>query len=115
MKKVFKLSCGIQALYCLGCMVVMVCMPLYSAFYQTEFGMVCFRIGAAMTLISFLNPMGLICTVFNLTLYLAMKCTQAVGKQEGWKMLAAVIVGLVLTVLCWYFAIVSFVYYSGGV
>jgi hypothetical protein len=90
-------------------------MPLYSAFYQTEFGMVCFRIGAVMTLISFLNPMGLICAVVNLTLYLTMKCTETVGKQEGWKMLTTVIVGLVLTVLCWYLAIVSFVYYSGGV
>ena len=85
-------------------MIVVICMPLYSAFYTTSFGLICFRIGAALTFVSTFNPVGLIGSVFNI-----IDCTKS-KKHLIWT-----IISPVLILVSWVLAICFFVNYSGGV
>ncbi len=63
--KLFKAGTILQLIYCLFCLVVVICMPLYTAFYTSTFGEIFFRIGAILTFASTFNPMGLIGTIIN--------------------------------------------------
>ena len=63
--KLFKVGTILQLIYCFCCLLVVICMPLYTAFYTTTFGEICFRIGAILTFVSTFNPMGLIGTIIK--------------------------------------------------
>ena len=107
--KVFKISVLVQLLYCLGCLIVVICMPLYTAFYPTAFGDICFKIGAVFNAISMANPLGF---VGNVCAYIVFFTTDM---KKSNKALAWIIVSPFLMVLCWYLSITFFVKHSGGV
>ena len=107
--KLFKMGTILQIIYLVCCMIVVVCMPLYTAFYTTTFGLLCFRIGAVLTFISTFNPIGLIGTVINIIAY----STSNLKKSK--KHLAWTIVSPVLIIISWVLAVCFFVYHSGGV
>ena len=64
--RLFKVGTILQIIYLVCCTFVFVCMPLYSAFYTTTFGLVCFKIGAVLTFVSTFNPVGLIGSILNI-------------------------------------------------
>ena len=107
--KLFKAGTILQLIYCLLCLIVIICMPLYTAFYTTQFGEVCFKIGAVLTFVSTFNPLGLIGTIMNIVSC----CTSDLKKSK--KALIWVIVSPVLIVLFWVVAVCFFVHHSGGV
>lgn len=107
--KVFKISSITQLLYCLGCVIVMICMPLYTIFFPTAFSMACLDIATTFTLVSTFNPLGLICSVLNIILYF----TTELKKSK--KALVWIIAAPILMIACWIFAVCSLVYHSGGV
>ncbi len=107
--KIFKVGTILQLLYCFLCLIVVICMPLYTAFYTTHFGEVCFKIGAVLTFVSTFNPIGLIGTIMNIVAC----CTSSLKKSK--KVLTWVIVSPILIVLCWVVAVCFFVHHSGGV
>ena len=112
MLKKFSLSTILQIAYCICCGLVVIVMNLYSAFYDSNFGYTCFQIGAVLTLICGLNPIGLLCGVWQLVRYLSDRRN---GEPTGKGQLAWVILGPMLTTACWFFAINIFVLHSGGV
>ena len=107
--KLFKIGTTLQLIYCFGCLGVVICMPLYSAFYTTAFGEICFRIGEILTLVSTFNPMGLIGTIINF-----IKCFSTDLKKSK-KILIWTIISPILIVLFWTLAVCFFVNHSGGV
>ncbi|MBQ7357617.1 MAG: hypothetical protein IJW65_02655 [Clostridia bacterium] len=107
--KVFKISTALQLLYCLACLVLALWMPLYSAYYTTDFGRICLKVGGVLFLISGFNPMGLICSAVNLVVF----CSTDLKKSK--KALAWVITAPILIVLCWVLAITSYISHTGGV
>ena len=106
---IFKISVLLQLLYCLGCLIVVICMPLYTAFYPTAFGDICFKIGAVFTAISTFNPLGIAGTVCA---YIVFFMTDM---KKSNKALVWIIVSPLLIALCWYLSITFFVKHSGGV
>ena len=107
--KLFKAGTLLQLIYCFCCLLVLVCMPLYTAFFTTTFGEICFKIGSILTLVSTFNPMGLIGTIldFFACFYL--------GLKKSKKILIWTIISPALIVLLWVLAGVVFVINSGGV
>lgn len=63
--KLFKAGTLQQTVYCFCCLIVVICMPVYTAFYTTAFGSLCFKVGAVLTLVSTFNPIGLIGTIMT--------------------------------------------------
>lgn len=115
MIKAMKISFALQLLYCIGCGIVLVCMPLYTLFYPTAFSGICFKVGATMTFVSALKPVGIVCGIINIVSYISER-QMANNDQQIKKMsLVWVIMGPILTTLCWLLAILSFVFHSGGV
>ena len=102
--KLFKFGTILQIIYFACCLLVVICMPLYSAFYTTSFGLICFRIGAVLTFLSTVNPIGLIGSVLNII---------ACAKSK--KHLIWTIISLALIPVSWITAVCFFVHYSGGV
>lgn len=84
-------------------------MPLYTAFYPTQFGEICFAIGAILTFVSTFIPLGLIGTIVNIVAC----CISNIKKSK--KALIWVIISPALIILCWVIAMYSFVLHSGGV
>ena len=107
--KLFKEGTILQLIYCFCCLLVVICMPLYTAFYTTTFGEICFRIGASLTFVSTLNPMGLIGTIINF-----FACFSSDLKKSK-KILIWTIISPALIVLFWVLAVCFFVHHSGGV
>ena len=107
--KLFKVGTILQLIYCFCCLLVVICMPLYTAFYTTTFGEICFRIGAILTLGSTFNPMGLIGTIINF-----IACFSSDLKKSK-KILIWTIISPALIVLFWVLAVCFFVHHSGGV
>ena len=107
--KLFKVGTFLQIIYLFCCMIVVVCMPLYTALYTTAFGLFCFRIGAVLTFVSTFNPMGLIGTVINI---IACSTSNLKGSK---KHLVWTIASPVLIILSWVLAVCFFVHHSGGV
>ena len=107
--KLFKAGTILQLIYCFCCLLVIVCMPIYSAFYMTTFGKICLRIGATLTIFSTLNPMGLIGTVINFV-----ACFSSDLKKSK-KILIWTIISPALIVLFWFLAVCFFVQHSGGI
>jgi len=105
----FKAGTALQLIYCFGCFVVVICMPLHSAFSTTTFGTICLGIGSILTFISTFNPMGLIGTILNF-----IACFSSDLKKSK-KILIWTIISPVLIVLFWVLAACFFVHYSGGV
>ena len=64
--RLFKVGTILQIIYLVCCTFVVVCMPLYSAFYTTTFGLICFKMGAVLTFVSTFNPVGLIGSILNI-------------------------------------------------
>lgn len=56
-KKTFNVCAVLQCLYYIGCIIVTICMPLYTAFYPSVFSELCIGIGAVMTAVSTFNPL----------------------------------------------------------
>ena len=56
--KVFKISTALQLLYCLACLVLALWMPLYSAYYTTDFGRICLKVGGVLFFDFRLQPDG---------------------------------------------------------
>ncbi len=102
--KLFKIGTILQIIYFACCLPVVICMPLYSAFYTTSFGLICFRIGAVLTFVSTVNPVGLIGSVLNII---------ACAKSK--KRLIWTIISPALIPISWITAVCCFVHYSGGV
>lgn len=88
-------------------------MPLYTAYYPSDFARVCFEIGVIMTLLSAINPIGIICAVTNLVSYIDHR--KDADHKPSSKILLWVIVGPILTTLFWCLSIFFFVSHSGGV
>ena len=107
--KLFKSGTILQLIYCSCCLLVVICMPLYTAFYTTTFGKICFRMGAILTFVSTFNPMGLIGTVCNF-----IACFFSDLKKSK-KILIWTIISPAVIVLFWVLAVCFFVYHSGGV
>lgn len=107
--KLFKIGTILQLIYCFCCLVVVICMPLYTAFYNTSFGKICLGIGAILIMISTFNPMGLIETVINLIV-----CFTS-GLKKSKKILIWTIASPALIALSWILAVSFFVKHSGGV
>ena len=107
--KLFKAGTILQLIYCFCCLVVAICMPLYTAFYTTKFGDICFGIGAILTFVSTINPMGLVGAIINFS-----ACFSSDLKKSK-KILIWTILSPVLIVLFWMLAVCFFVYHSGGV
>ena len=107
--KLFKTGTILQLIYCFCCLLVVICMPLYTAFYTTTFGEICFRIGVILTLGSTFNPMALIGTIINF-----IACFSSDLKKSK-KILIWTIISPALIVLFWVLAVCFFVHHSGGV
>ena len=107
--KLFKVGTALQILYCFCCLIVVICMPLYTAFYTTIFGKICFRIGAVLTFISTFNPIGLIGTIMSL-----IGCFSTDLKRSN-KHLALSGILPILIICFWVLAMCFFVHHSGGV
>ena len=107
--KLFKAGTLQQIVYCFCCLIVVICMPLYTAFYMTAFGSLCFKIGAGLTLLSTFNPIGLIGTIMNF-----IGCFSTDLKKSK-KHLIWTIVSPVVIVCSWVLAVLFFVHHSGGV
>ena len=105
----FKAGTTLQLIYCFGCLVVVICMPLYSVFDTTTFGIICFGTGSILTFISTFNPMGLIGTILNFV-----ACFSSNLKKSK-KILIWTIISPILIVLFWVLAACFLVHYSGGV
>ena len=111
MKKISLPTC-LQLIYCFFCTLAIVCMNLYTACYPTQFSNVCFKIGVVITILCALNPIGILCGIWQIVKYAkrSEKDDADHSKQIAW-----VIIGPILTTLAWYLAIASFVTHSGGV
>ncbi len=107
--KLFRIGTILQLIYCLLCLLVIVCMPLYTAFHPTDFAIICFKIGAFLTFISTLNPMGILGTIINF-----IACFSADSKRSR-KVLIWTIASPILLALSWVLAVCCFVGHSGGV
>lgn len=112
MNKAMKAATALQILYCIGCVIVLVCMPLYTALYPTAFGEVCFRIGGTLALLSAINPMGLICAIINGVGYYRNRAALSDERKRN-GIYVWVAAGPMLTTLLWYLSICSFVHHSG--
>ena len=107
--KLFKAGTVLQMIYLCSCLIVVACMPLYRAFYETTFGLLCLRIGGLLLFISTFNPMGLVGTVMNVVACFVYKQEVSV-KHVVWSVIAPV-----LLILSWLLAACFLVLCSGGV
>lgn len=107
--KLFKAGTIQQIIYCACCLIVLICMPVYTAFYTTALGSFCFKVGAILTLVSTFNPIGLIGTIMNF-----IGCFST-NLKESKKHLIWTIVSPIIVVCFWLLAVCCFVYHSGGV
>ena len=110
MNKAMRIASVVLLVY-LG-MCVMVCMPLYTAFYPNAFSKLCFRIGEVLTLLTAINPMGLIAALVN-GVCCSSLCRQGVTLPRRLRLWANS--GVFLSLLGWLLVIVFFVHHSGGV
>ena len=107
--KLFKAGTIQQIIYCACCLIVLICMPVYTAFYTTALGSFCFKVGAILTFVSTFNPIGLIGTIMNF-----IGCFST-NLKESKKHLIWTIASPIIVVCFWLLAVRCFVYHSGGV
>lgn len=107
--RLFKTGVILQCIYFLCCLIVVVCMPLYSMFHTTIFGKICFRIGGIFIALSTINPCGIIGAIMS-----ACGCGRADLKGRKPYVAAAIVLPLLIP-LSWLGAVCVFVYCSGGV
>ena len=107
--KLFKAGTIQQIVYCFCCLIVVICMPIYTAFYTTDFGVFCFKVGAILTLVSTFNPIGLLGTIMNFV-----GCFSTDLKKST-KHLIWTVVSPIVVVCFWLLAVCFFVHHSGGV
>lgn len=112
MSKAMKVSTVLQVIYCIGCAIVLVCMPLYTAFYTTAFGKMCFRIGGTLALLSGINPIGIICAIINGVGYYRNR-TEISDEKKKDRIYIWVACGPILTSVLWYLSLCSYIYHSG--
>ena len=101
----------LQIIYCICCVMVVICMNLYTVYYRTEFSDILFRIGSTLNFLCALSPLGIICAIWNELKYISKKKS---GEANG-KLFAWVIIGPIATTFAWLISICSFVHHSGGV
>lgn len=113
-KKTFNICAILQCLYYLGCIIVMICMPLYAIFYPSALSEVCFKIGVIFTFVSTFNPICFLCFICLLIVYCI---DHYLIKEKKTKVLMIVwlVISPVLQIMCWIFAVGAFVTNSGGV
>lgn len=109
MIRLFKIGAIFQIIYCLCCFIVVICMPLYSAFYTTTFGEICFKIGATITFILTFNPIGLIGIILSCIVFLGSEL-----KKRAKYAIATIVLSLFVPI-SWIIAVCFFVHCSGGV
>ena len=107
--KLFKAGTIQQIIYCACCLIVVICMPVYTAFYTTAFGSFCFKAGAVLTLVSTFNPIGLIGTIMTF-----IGCFSTELKKSKIYLIWTIVSPIVI-VCSWVLAVCSFVHHSGGV
>ena len=108
MKKLFNAFTLVQLAYCTGCVIVAICMCLYTAFYPVDFADLCFRTGVVFLLLCTI-PWGLCGTAFNIV---ALCITDL--KKSVWAIIWTV-AAPISVVLGWFLAVCMFVAHSGGV
>ena len=113
-KKTFNICAILQCLYYLGCIIVMICMPLYTIYYPSAFSEVCFKIGVIFIFASTFNP---ICFLSFICLLIVYCIDHYLIKKKKTKVLMIVwlVISPVLHIMCWIFAVGAFVAHSGGV
>lgn len=110
MKKL-SLPTWLQIIYFLLCVMLVICMSLYTACFDTEVGEICFMVGEFLFLLCAMNPIGIICCIWNIYRYVAIgRYGEAKHKHLLW-----VIIGPVLTTIAWLLSVITFVYHTGGV
>ena len=114
LKRTFNVCAILQCLYFLGCLSVIICMPLYSILYPSVLSEICVYIGAILTAVSTFNPIGLFCFVYMLITYCIDKFLIK-DKKTRIKMVAWLVISPLLNIICWILAVESFVGYTGGV
>jgi hypothetical protein len=107
--KLFKLGTIMQIIHCVCCLITIVFMPIYTAFYTTAFGVFCFKTGALLTFTSTIIPIGLIGTIMN---YVGCFTTNL---KESKKNLIWIFISPVLVITLRLLSIYFFVHHSGGV
>ena len=107
--KLFKAGTIQQIIYCACCLIVVICMPIYTAFYATTFGSLCFNVGAILTFVSTFNPIGLIGTIMTF-----IGCFYTDLKQSK-RCVIWTIVSPITVVCSWLLAVCFFVHHCGGV
>ena len=113
-KMIFNVCAILQCSYYLGCIIVMICMPLYTVFYPSLFSEFCVYIGAIFTAISTFNPIGILCFICLLITY-CIDNYLIKDKKTRIKMLVWIIISPLFHILCWMLAVGSFVTHTGGV
>ena len=107
MQKILKISVILQIIYCVGCLVVLLCMLLHGILPSEGAAKAAFDVGTVFFFLSILNPCGVICSfIANPMIYMLRQATPgtAHSKFKLWLFLAPVLV-----VLCWFAAVISFV------
>ena len=84
-------------------------MPIYTAFYPTILGEICFKIGAILTFVSTFNPIGLIGTI------MAFIGCFSTDLKKSKKHLIWTIISPIVIVCSWLLALCFFIHHSGGV
>ena len=107
--KTYRNATALQIIYCSGCFAAIVCLWLYTAFYPSEFGSLCFIAGALLTLLSVFNPMGIIASIVNCVV-----CFSACFPKSK-RSLIGVITGPLFAILAWIVTVSSFISLGGGV
>lgn len=67
--KAFKNSIKLQLIYCIICLVVIVCMTLNAIFDGTAFGKACFTFGGVIAILQLANPMAVFGLISSLLFF----------------------------------------------
>jgi hypothetical protein len=105
----FKIATALQLIHCAACLTVIICMPLYGAFYTTVFGKICLTIGQILTVSSTLLPVGLVGTIISNIAY------SYEGFKQSPKATLWVAASPLLILILWLAAVSFLVSYTGGV
>ena len=68
--KAFKNSIKLQFIYCIICLVVIVCMTLNAIFDGTAFGKACFTFGGVIAILQLANPMAVFGFISSLLFFI---------------------------------------------
>ena len=113
MSKSMKIVSLQHLLYCLGCVVTLICMALYEACYPAKVSNICLLISLLMLLGNVLNPFGLVSAIVNIVVCIRRRCADGWWPSLGVFVWAAA--GPLLSLLLGLMAMNVFVDCTGGV